>query len=125
MGTACKVGIERVYIIDLWFLANIIVSPQGPFQNSNASPNQKEEKTCTGCSLITISYKTSPDTQRLQKLIYLHLSTDCFMKISSQSTSPMMHKSELNLHEADIGSSIFQHEFQRAHAVPIHVVLQS
>ena len=27
------------------------------------------------------------DAQRLQKLIYLHLSTDCFMKIS-QSTGP-------------------------------------
>ena len=26
--------------------------------------------------------------QRLQKLIYLHLPTDCFMKISLQSTGP-------------------------------------
>ena len=43
--------------------------------------------------------------QRLQKLIYLHLSTDYFMKISLQLTGPRLkgrkrdHRLKSNLHE--------------------------
>ena len=39
--------------------------------------------------------------QRLQKLIYLHLPTDCFMKISFQSWGPHTepHRLERNLYE--------------------------
>ena len=50
------------------------------------------------CSGITCGTVLNGElyAQRLQKLIYLHLSTDCFMKISLHSAGP---SEERNLYE--------------------------
>ena len=56
------------------------------------------------CSGITCGRVLNGElyTQRLQKLIYLHSYTDCFMKISVHVTGGS-HRVERNLHETVCG----------------------
>ena len=50
---------------------------------------------------FTVCEKSDSEvTQRLRKLIYLHLSTDCFMKISLHSLGPLSLSLSIAVHWA-------------------------